>query len=436
MQHRLLQYFSSAQLRKPVEPIGIYAVCSAHRWVVRAAAEQAVADNSLLLIEATSNQVNQFGGYTGMRPAAFRTFVTKIVAEAGLPLERLVLGGDHLGPNPWRKLPVEEAMGHACVMVAEYVAAGFSKIHLDASMPCAGDPVPLVDEQVAVRAVQLAQAAEAAYVARGASGSELVDAPVYVIGTEVPTPGGATHPLDGIEATSATAAARTWAVHAKAFAGEPAAWARVLAMVVQPGVEFGHAAVALYDRKSASELVAWRSHELTGVLLEAHSTDYQLARCYPELVADGFAILKVGPALTFAMREALFALESIEAVLVPKSERSKLAATIEQCMLSEPENWLGHYPGDASQQKLLRQYSYSDRMRYYWNNPAVAVRVDQLIANLRQQAVPEVLLSQYLPAQYVRTREGRLDSDPIAWIVDKVRDVLRIYATGCGYPIV
>src|ERR1700761_5412574 len=90
-------------------PAGIYSVCSAHPWVIRAAAEQAAEDKSLLLVEATSNQVNQFGGYTGMRPAEFRDFVLEIVKAAGLSAGDLVLGGDHLGPNPWRKQPAEEA---------------------------------------------------------------------------------------------------------------------------------------------------------------------------------------------------------------------------------------------------------------------------------------------------------------------------------------
>src|ERR1700733_3047891 len=130
---------------------GIYSVCSAHPWVLRAAAEQAKADGSLLLIEATSNQVNQAGGYTGMRPADFRRFAEGIVDAAGFDRARLILGGDHLGPNPWRTLEPEAAMAHALEMVAEYAAAGFSKIHLDASMPCGGEAAVLTDATVAER---------------------------------------------------------------------------------------------------------------------------------------------------------------------------------------------------------------------------------------------------------------------------------------------
>ncbi len=102
-----------------------------------------------------------------------------------LGAERLILGGDHLGPNPWRALPAAEAMQRAETMVAEYARAGFGKIHLDASMACGGDPERLSDEVVAERAARLCRAAESA------CGAGV--APVYVIGTEVPVPGGATH---------------------------------------------------------------------------------------------------------------------------------------------------------------------------------------------------------------------------------------------------
>ena len=48
------------------------------------------------------------------------------------------------------------------------------------------------------------------------------------------------------------------------------------------------------------------------LIFEAHSTDYQTPAALAALVRDHFAILKVGPALTFALREALWALDCIE----------------------------------------------------------------------------------------------------------------------------
>jgi len=404
---------------------GIYSVCSAHPWVIRAAAEEAAADGSLLLVEATSNQVNQFGGYTGMRPAAFRSFVLEHAAVAGVGAERLILGGDHLGPNPWRAMPAAEGMQRAETMVAEYARAGFGKIHLDASMACGDDPERLSDEVVAERAARLCRAAESA--------CDAAERPVYVIGTEVPVPGGATHSVHELEATSVEAAAYTLGVHKRIFAeqGLGEVWQRVIALVVQPGVEFDHDAVVAYDRKKASALTAWLRAQPEEIVFEAHSTDYQLPQAYVELVEDGFAILKVGPALTFAMREALEALEDMESQLVAEEDRSQLGNVIEETMLREPKDWLPYYAGSPAEQKLLRRYSYSDRVRYYWHWPEIAVAVERLVANLAKVTIPESMLSRYLPAQYLRLRMGEIGGDPVALIVDKVRDVLRTYAAAC-----
>jgi D-tagatose-1,6-bisphosphate aldolase subunit GatZ/KbaZ len=117
---------------KAGEHIGICSVCSAHPLVIEAALRFDLHTNNKVLIEATSNQVNQFGGYTGMQPADFRDFVNKIAREVGFPSERIILGGDHLGPNCWQGEPAAEAMEKSVDLIKAYVAAGFSKIHLDA----------------------------------------------------------------------------------------------------------------------------------------------------------------------------------------------------------------------------------------------------------------------------------------------------------------
>ena len=111
-------------------PVGIYSVCSAHPLVLEAALRLAQRTEGVALIEATSNQVNQDGGYTGMRPAAFRERVLDLASAVGLPHDRVLLGGDHLGPNCWQRLPASTALDKAGVMVTEYVAAGFRKITL------------------------------------------------------------------------------------------------------------------------------------------------------------------------------------------------------------------------------------------------------------------------------------------------------------------
>ncbi len=404
-------------------PAGIYSVCSAHPLVLEAAVRQAVADGSSLLVEATSNQVNQFGGYTGMRPDDFREFTLGIAAAHGLTAERLILGGDHLGPNPWQHLPAAEAMQHAQDMVAEYSYAGFTKIHLDASMTCLGEQNPLPDHVVAERAARLCRVAE-----ETSNGKPRY----YVIGTEVPVPGGATESLAELEVTTYAHAARTLQIHREIFfaAGLGDVWPRVIALVVQPGVEFNHDSVVDYVA-SKSVMLQQLLRDEGGLVFEAHSTDYQRPTAYRELVRDGFAILKVGPALTFALREALFALERIERELVPQERWSLLTNVVEKQMLLHPEHWAKHYHGTAEHQRLLRRYSYSDRIRYYWSEREIQAAVRVLMSNLDVVIIPETLLSAMMPQEYIDVRAGNLKSSPHELVLHRIRQALRPYAAAC-----
>jgi D-tagatose-1,6-bisphosphate aldolase subunit GatZ/KbaZ len=406
---------------------GIYAVCSAHPLVLEACFAQARADDAPILIEATSNQVNQEGGYTGKDPVRFRDEVQKLAAAAGFDPARIVLGSDHLGPNPWQHEPAATAMAKAVVMVESYAAAGFAKIHLDASMACAGDPVPLADETVAERAATLCAAAERA---------APPDArPVYVIGTEVPVPGGAQEALDHLAVTRVEDLARTVEVHREAFAraGLHTAWERVIAVVVQPGVEFGHAEIADFVPEKAAALSA-AVRRFPSLVYEAHSTDYQTESALAALVRGHFAILKVGPGLTFAMREAIFALDAIEAELLPAGERASVRAALERAMLANPTYWRKYYPGDETEQRLARAYSLSDRSRYYWPVPEVDTALRRLLANLAARPIPLPLISQYLPTAFAAIREGLLTADPASLIRHRIREVAASYARACGLP--
>ena len=385
-------------------PRGITSVCSAHPFVVEAALRRGAATNQAVLIEATCNQVNQEGGYTGMTPSAFRRFIEDIAAKTGFPMDGVILGGDHLGPNPWKKLAAEDAMDRAETMVEAYIEAGFEKLHLDTSMGCAGEPSALADELTATRAARLAKAAEDAAARSGRR------PPVYIIGTEVPPPGGATHELEEIEITRAEAALKTLAVHRASFAeaGVAAAMERVIAIVVQPGVEFGNANVALYKPGRARGLIA-ALDEMPGLLFEAHSTDYQPTAALSALVDGGFAILKVGPGLTFALREALYGLDAIADVIAGKSRHTSLATTMETIMVEQPAHWAGHYSGNAQEERLQRHFSYSDRIRYYWPDPRASAAVDELFDRLPDE-IPETLISQYLSRLYPGVVAGQVAS--------------------------
>lgn len=397
--------------------VGITSVCSAHPLVVEAALLHGLDEDRPVLIEATCNQVNQEGGYTGMTPVDFRRFVEGIATKIGFDVNRLILGGDHLGPNPWKHLPAEDALARAEAMVDAYVRAGFTKIHLDTSMGCAGEALALPDQVTASRAARLARVSEAA-----ASGS-VFEAPVYVIGTEVPIPGGALEALDDLEVTRPDAALATVDVHHKAFRDLrlEAAFDRAIGVVVQPGVEFGNENVVVYQRDKARELSAVLQ-AMPQFVFEAHSTDYQPKKALTALVLDGFAILKVGPGVTFALREALYGLDHIASLMEPNPNDQSLRETMERLMMRDRSNWAKYYHGSDEAQRIQRHFSYSDRIRYYWPHPEVSAAVGALFARLEGHRLPETLVSQYLSALYPAVAAGTLPA--------RARDLV-VAAVGC-----
>ena len=411
--------------RAGVGPTGITSVCSAHPMVVEAAIRQAASDGTSVLIEATCNQVNHQGGYTGLTPVAFRDQVHRIADQVGFPRRDIVLGGDHLGPSPWRHLPAEAALGQAEAMVAAYVAAGYEKIHLDTSMGCQGEPDHLPDSVTAERAARLAVIAQAV-------AADTSTAPRYVIGTEVPVPGGAAEEIEHLEVTRPEAVAATLQAHRRAFAaaGAEACFEAVIALVVQPGVEFDDRNVVVYQPERARELAAALG-EMPGLVFEVHSTDYQPPESLARLVSDGFAILKVGPGLTFALREALYALDHIAAELDPSWCEHSLMAEMEDEMLANPGYWQSHCRGEPDSQRVLRHFGYSDRIRYYWASSASQEAVQRLLDRLTRTGIPKSLISQFLPTLYPRVASGALDLTPRTLALQAVRDVLSVYAAAC-----
>lgn len=406
---------------------GIYAICSAHPLVLEAALCFARDQGTPLLIEATSNQVDQSGGYTGMTPDDFRRFVQTLAARLDYPVQNLILGGDHLGPNRWQHSPAAQAMEQAGALIQHYVAAGFKKIHLDCSMPCADDPTPLTDDIVAERTAHLAKIAETTCL-RTFGVSDLV----YVIGTEVPVPGGAHETLNTLDVTTPQAAQATLQAHFNAFEREglTTLWPRIIGLVVQPGVEFDNANIIDYVPENAASL----SKMIEGIdtlIYEAHSTDYQTPQALKHLVSDHFAILKVGPALTFALREALFALACIEEELIPARTCSGLRAVLENVMLDKPGYWQDHYHGNSHSRRLARGYSYSDRVRYYWPDKEIEAALAHLLRNLADEPLPLPLISQYLPLQYIHVRQGRIAATPHDLIISHIQDVIRQYHQAC-----
>jgi len=414
------------------EALGVYAVCSAHPDVIAASAVEARENGSILHVESTSSQVNPLGGYTGQTPHQFARFVRELGRSAGLSDDRILLGGDHLGPFPWRHESVSSAMNKAHELVRACVLAGYLKIHLDASMACGDDSAPGPDERtIAERAAALCETAENAFRELPANSPPLL----YVVGTEVPSPGGQSAAEESLSVTSTAQVQSSLEAFKRAFAvrGLKPAWERVIGLVVQPGVEFGEWKVFDYDRCKARPLSS-ALPETPQLVYEAHSTDYQLPSSLRHLVEDHFAILKVGPELTFAFREVVFALSAIEEEMMRgKAERvSSIREALEAAMLRNPSHWRDYYDGDQDQLRFSRFFSYSDRCRYYWFDPAVEAQIKLLTGNLAARSPALALISQYLPGEYEAIRAGVLRPLPSEIIRHHIGVVLRKYAKACG----
>ncbi|MBN2148078.1 MAG: class II D-tagatose-bisphosphate aldolase, non-catalytic subunit [Anaerolineales bacterium] len=423
------------QAQKQGKARGIASICSAHPWVLKTALRknnpqrsqwESTTNQPGVLIEATCNQVNQYGGYTGMTPARFVRFVGEIAEQEGFPIENVILGGDHLGPHPWQSETADSAMEKSIVLVRDYVHAGFAKIHLDCSMRLADDPAGALALDVAAhRTAQLAKVAEE-------SNRDEMTLCRYVIGTEVPVAGGAREHLGGSQVTKPEDVLETIRMMQETFAkaGLESAWERVVAVVVQPGVEFGDDFIQEYQPAKARHLSQFI--ESQSMVYEAHSTDYQAEEALRNLVRDHFAVLKVGPRLTFAFREAVFALAMMEKELFREGECSNLIPIVDYVMLQYPEHWKGYYHGSREEQALKRKYSFSDRIRYYWNEPPIQIAFNKLLRNLDKTRLPLSLLSQFAPRVYELVCGGEKPISARDLILYYIRQVLAEYHRACG----
>lgn len=412
--------------------------CCANKYVIEAILEQGRRFGDYILIESTSNQVNQFGGYFHMTPADFRAYVQEIADKVGFDFKKVILGGDHLGPQPWQHLNEEVAMNYSEELVRQCVLAGYTKIHLDTSVSVADDDrsVKLSNEIIARRGARLLMAAEAAYEELLKEDADAIH-PVYIIGSEVPIPGGAQNETPQMQVTSPEDFRETVDVYKAVFKamGLEDKWQHVIAVVVQPGVEFGDDEVDHYDRMRARFLVA-ELKNYPELVFEGHSTDYQTPRKLKKMAEDGIAILKVGPALTFSLREALFALSIMEKELIAdESQWANFPEVLEAEMMEDPKDWEKYYHGNEAELRFSRKYSFSDRSRYYLSHPRVGEAIEKLITNLEGVRIPLSIIHQYMPMQYIKIRDGLLENSPRALIKDFIICLVDDYnyATKCNY---
>lgn len=379
--------------------VGIASFCTSNSIVIETILEYAKNFNDYVLIEATANQVNQFGGYMNMTPFDFVDYVYNIADQVGFPKEKILLGADHFGPLVWADKSEDEAMSNAKELVKQAVLAGYTKIHLDTSMRLGNDDVnsKLSEDIVAERGVQLYKVCEDAFAERLNKFPNSIH-PVYVIGSEVPVPGGEFEEVDTLKVTSPIDFKNTIEAYKKKFAEHNIenAWENIIAVVVQPGVEFSNVNVHLYDRDNSKKL-SNILNEYSNLVFEGHSTDYQPAIKLKEMVEDGVAILKVGPACTFALREGLFSLSMMERELISDEYCANFIDELDKTMIENPRYWQDYYLGNDFEKEISRKYSFSDRSRYYMSNEEIELVIAKLFKNIDSCDYPLGMIKQYFP---------------------------------------
>ncbi len=411
--------------------MGCYSACTANKWAIEAVLEKAKELDTFAVIEATANQVNQFGGYTGMQPEDYRNMVFEVADKVGFEKSKIVLGGDHLGPLVWQKEDPDVAMKYSCQLIDGYIMAGYTKIHIDTSMRLLGDSLtePLSDKIIAERSAMLYKQAKESFKVYKEQNPDAQE-PVFIIGSEVPIPGGAEENEDSVSVTKTEDFVNTVGTFKEVYAQNGLSFDDIVAVVIQPGVEFADDSVCEYDPEKAKELVN-ELKNYDSLVFEGHSTDYQTKEALREMVRDGVGILKVGPALTFAYREAIFALELIEKEIYktkPSVRLSNIRNVIQNIMLDDPSNWEKHYHGTRTDISLSMDFSYSDRCRYYMTDDSVEEAVEILVNNINNAKVPLTLISQYMPEQYKHLRNNKEKTVCAQWLIkDKIKDLINDY---------
>ena len=352
---------------------GIPSYCTGNFFVIQSLLRLYKNNDRPLLLEATANQVNQFGGYTGKTPLEFKQEVLDQARQIGFDEDRLIFGGDHLGPLVWRNSDPIEAMDRAETLVRTFTKAGYQKIHLDTSMQLGDErgEATLPVRTIAERGLRLIKACQEEL--KGNSNC------VFIIGSEVPFPGGETS-CDEMMVTHPKDALNTVAVYKEIFERSDVSEEQfnrdIIALVVQPGVEFTKDKIFPYSRENARNLMEIDKGEL---VFEGHSTDYQSSEALKNMFEDGVKILKVGPELTYLFRAALERLERFEIEILPSDSWSQFSTALSKAMADNPKYWEGYY---SLGQSYDFEFSYLDRSRYYLTEPKVKAAIETLKLNV------------------------------------------------------
>ena len=249
------------------------------------------------LIESTSNQVNQHGGYTKKNPKIFVKEILNLKKKIGFNSKNFFLGGDHLGPLPWKHKKKSIAIKNSISLINEYLDQNYCKIHIDTSIRCKDDKY-IDNEKVLNRSNEILNNFRI---------KKKIKKKFLVLGTEVPLAGSGDNkkliPTNKKQIS-------TEVLNIKKMFKKIGLKNKFFGLVIEPGMKYGHSTI---KKPNFTNFADKRNISIkNNFFYEAHSTDYQPNEVLKQLVKNNFKFLKVGPELTYNYSRSLFFMENIE----------------------------------------------------------------------------------------------------------------------------
>ena len=369
------------------------------------------------LIESTSNQVNQHGGYTNKTPKMFVKEISSLRKKIKFDSKRLFLGGDHLGPLPWGKKNKNIAIKNSISLINDYLSENFCKIHVDTSIKCKNDK--FINSEIVFN--------RTSEILNNDSIKKKIKNRLLVVGTEVPLAGGGDN--KNLIRTS-TKQIETEVFNFKKIFQKINLRNIFFGLVIEPGMKYKHSKITkpnftqFGNKKNISKK--------NNFFYEAHSTDYQSKKILRQLVKNNFRFLKVGPELTYNYARSLFFMENIEKKKI-KLKNSNIKKTIFFSMLKNKKYWNGYY---IKKKPELFLNSKLDRMRYYFDTKEVKNSVGILRRNINLLDKKNIVcfMNPSTKKDFLNFSKRKLSNFNIIKLIF-ISKTLKKYFSSCGYRI-
>ena len=367
------------------------------------------------LIECTSNQVNQDGGYTSNTPKLFVNKINNLRKKIKLKQSQLFLGGDHLGPLPWKNNTNKIALKKSVKLINSFLNEKFDKIHVDTSIKCKNDK-SINNEIIFDRTCKILSSTII---------KKKINDKFLVIGTEVPLSGSND---DKKVIITSIKKIKIEALNFKNFLESLHLKKKIFGLVIEPGMKYMNTSIKkpiftkfLHKKKFS---------KMNNFVFEAHSTDYQPKKILLKLVDNNFKFLKVGPELTFNYSRSLFFMNKIENKFF-KNLTSDIKKNILLSMKQNNTYWKEYYDKNND---LLFLNSKLDRSRYYLNTKIVKNSLRILknnINSLDQKKIISFINNDFKKSFLFYNKKKLTNFDIIKLIF--ISKSLKKYFNACGF---